>query len=299
MMVEGYTVGEWENLISSFGDKPNIVMWPNRYYFDWSNLRVYYFPNSHLLQIKNSLHKFYNSVVREVPIGCHNYDDFNKEKIAQAIKHICFMIGRSANEIELFGLFEYGVNINVGPMKQAEIIKCCVSYGMRMNDFTEFNHRKGKAIGRVSYSHEFKVKIYDKSKQSGIKPSDILRFEVCIDGVGRLKTLLNKPKVTLSDLLEVDNLRVLSDSLLSTYYNVKMIPSPNDGIALTREERLQLFTYADQRLYWWDKTELNQYELNQHRSQGKALLDEVSENPKSTKYIIGKRIKAMLKTLIN
>ena len=194
-----FTIEEWKTLTLKFPDVKISGTEDRRLYFSWANLRIEYYPNSEELWIRNSLHKFYNAVVRPIPIGQCNHNDFTVSNLIETIEYICKVLNRKPEDFELFGRFEFGVNINVSPYRPIEdIVSSYISHGTTsINRFHGHAKAKGKITGASAYAYEYRVKFYDKSKQAEIHPKGILRYEICNHRVGRLKKLLGISKVTL------------------------------------------------------------------------------------------------------
>lgn len=273
-----FTMKEWKVFSSIF---PDVIVYGKenrRLYFSWANLRIEYYPNSEELWIKNSIHKFYNAVVRPIPIGQLNHDDFTVSNLSETVEYICKKLNRKPEDFELFGRFEYGMNINVSPYRPMEdIISSYISHGTTsINPFYGHPKPKGKIIGSSSYSYEYRVKFYDKSKQAEIQPKNILRYEICNHRVGRLKKLLGKSKVTLKDLMSQDTHRLLARDLIKTYDDIKKLPTEYDDVPL--DTMLSLMSYSQPTLIKFDKRRMSSYKFNMHRSRGKQLMHKFSKS---------------------
>lgn len=176
----------------------------------------------HNLLVNGSLHKFYNC-------GEHNTDQFTFSKLLQSIDSFTDLLGIDPSKLFLHGL-EIGVNLRL-PYSPLKVFKNLVCY--RSRPFTQINKRSVRK-GLQCALTQYRVKVYDKAKQSGIDCGNILRFEVSIDkmqvvakyGIANLADLQNPQKVhaLLNVLVEAANGIVWTD----TTANLNML-SPRES----------------------------------------------------------------------
>ncbi|MGZ3837807.1 MAG: hypothetical protein ACXVPE_16285 [Bacteroidia bacterium] len=158
--------------------------------------------DGHNFIANGSLHKFHNC-------GEHNADQFTFLKLRQSIDSFTDIFGIDPGQCYLHGL-EIGVNISL-PFSPLKVLKNLVCF--RAKPFTQINKRsltKGLQCSLTQY----RVKVYDKAKQSGVDCGNVLRFEVAID---KMQVLA---KYGISTLVDLHNVRkvyslftVLKDAL--------------------------------------------------------------------------------------
>lgn len=137
------------------------------------------------LLINGSLHKFHNC-------GEHNADQFTFAKLLQSIDSLIDILGISADKCLVHGL-EIGVNVSL-PFSPLRVLKNLVCY--RSRPFTQINKRNISKGLQCSLT-QYRVKVYDKAKQSDIDCGNVLRFEVAVD---KMQVLSKYGIVTLADL---------------------------------------------------------------------------------------------------
>lgn len=166
LKVENFSQKEWSEISNEL---EFLKISPEKNSGMLSNLKFQYFPNVNELLIQNSLHKFFNSKVKEIPIGKHNYDDFDIDKLKMAGVYLSEFVNRKFTDFELIGRFEYGLNINVSPKVPMDILNNYFSYSStRTNPFVTHGVRRGKPYGRSCYLTDFRIKFYDKSNRIAI-----------------------------------------------------------------------------------------------------------------------------------
>lgn len=291
-----FTNKEWSKFISQFPAAIVNGSTMSKLYFNWANLRIEFYPNSEQLWIKNSWHKFYNAVVRDIPIGIENYNDFTRSDFNSTVNFFSKVLNKTPDEFEVFGLFEYGVNISVVPHIPMHIIDSYISYGNWLKKFRPVFPRTGKVKGRSAYLTEYKVKFYDKSSESKCINRYLLRYEICNNGVGRLKQLLSKNKVTLEDLMKKETFSVLSRDLLKTYFGIKKLPLHTKNIS--RETMLEVIAYSEPAMYRYDKATLSKWKLDKNRKSTKAQIEDLENVPESIHRLVLKNLKKKIGILI-
>lgn len=289
---------EWKNFHSFLPETKILKSKRGHHYLFWENLRFEFVPYLNELWIRNSLHKFYNAVVRPIKIGQENYNDFSYVNLCETIDFLGGIFDRKPEDFELFGKFEYGVNIDVAPYKPLDIINSYLSYATtRINPFYVDQPYEGKPIGKSCYLTDYRIKFYDKSKQANIPQQGIFRYEICVGGVGRLKKLFNKNRVTLLDLLDKCNLSKLTQSLMESYRKIKKLPFDQDTIP--REIMLGLLAYSEPVMVKYDERRLTQWQFNQQRAEYKLLMDKYSNSPESIHTWVEYKLKDRLTQLTN
>jgi hypothetical protein len=294
MRISDFEAKEWELIM---GRLERVTVRVNKTYGRLSNLQITYLPNSKELWIKNSLHKFYNAVVRDIPMGQMNHDDFDIEKIKLAAMYLAELTNRKTKDFELIGGFEYGLNIKVFPLcPMNDILEDYISYAStRINLFYTHSAKKGKPKGRSCYLTDYRIKFYDKSKQALLSEKGVFRYEICNYGIGALKRLFGLVKVTLKELLSKKYLRILAKDLIKKYDMIKKLPM--DKSKIPRTVLLELFAYATPHLNKYDKGKMSEWKYAKHRKMGKELMEQYTSKDGHSK--IREKIVKKLDYLIN
>lgn len=298
MSIKSFSAFDWKILCSKFpGIRVSKTSRGHPYFF-WFNLRIEFVPYLEQIWVRNSLHKFFNAVVKDVPIGETNHDDFTFKKIIQTIDFLCWFFEREPDEFEFFGKFEFGLNVNVFPYEPIDIIDSYISLGnTRINQFYVDNPYYGKVQGKSIYLSEYRVKVYDKSKQSENSVQGILRIEICSEGVGKIKKILYKKQVTLKDLMEKNTFVKLSENLLVTYDNIMKLPLHQDD--LPREFVLEMLAYSHPYMIKYDQKRMKRNEYVKHRTKYKSLMLNHTESATSCHNMVRAKLLEKSKLIIN
>lgn len=150
--------------------------------------------DGHNFLVNGSLHKFHNC-------GQHNADQFTFQKLFQSIDSFTDVFSIDPTKCFIHGI-EIGVNIEL-PFPPIRVLKNVVCY--RSRPFTQINKRSA-AKGLQCSLTQYRVKVYDKAKQSGIDCGNVLRFEVAID---KMQVLAKYRVTTLADLQDFEKVRSL------------------------------------------------------------------------------------------
>jgi hypothetical protein len=200
----------------------------NKVFFDLYNLRIFYYPNSKILFVKNSVHKFYNASIGIMQQG-ENYNDFNiceMNVVAQVLSEVYF--NRPIEDFELSTKLEVGVNVDIVGYRPFDIIDRYLSYQVynTINSFvtSEPRNDKGKPIMRKCYLSDYQLKFYDKSKQANIYNQNILRYEVVFSELRKIRAVLGKDNLTMQTLCDLDTWSKFGSYLLEVYGNIRKLP---------------------------------------------------------------------------
>lgn len=222
LQLKNFSDLEFEKLTEKVGKKLPIDS-EQISFFD-HNLKFSYFPNTNILRIKNSLHKYFNSI--EGDGSCNNISDFtlsNARCVAEILSIV--YVDRDINDFNVSAVFEFGLNIET-PINPFSIIERYLAYQVHnsINDFTTCEPRKGKPIMRKSYLSDYDVKFYDKGKESAVGGINILRYELVVKQIRKLRAILGEDAITLQTVLEDYNWKKLSDYMIDIYKNIKKSP---------------------------------------------------------------------------
>gem|GEM_PF-2797766 len=141
--------------------------------------------DGHILIANGSIHKFFNT-------GTHNADQFTFSNLSQSLDSLSDIFGIPEENALLRGL-EIGVNISL-PFSPIRVLKNLVCY--RAKEFTQIDKRsQGKGVQCALT--QYRLKVYDKAKQSGVDCGHVLRVEVAID---KMQVISSHEIRTLADL---------------------------------------------------------------------------------------------------
>ncbi len=285
--VNNYSIEEFEELVGRIGEPVSVTN--DILKCNWYNLRIVYYPNSQILKVINSLHKFYNAAIKG--LGGFNHDEFTYTHLAAVISLLEHTIGRPANEMRLLGRFEYGLNIptdSYRPFK--DIIERYQSIVTTATNpfYAHFNSRK-KPFGKFCPFTDYTVKCYDKGKQIGLR-ENILRIEIVHHNVTMTRSILGLKHPTMGDLLNKDNWAKLYKKVKSTYDSIRMLAVPNGDI----DEYNKVLYYADAIVNRDLKPQIQNI-----LPQLKKAHDRQRDDPDSPHFLVNKSIPQLFQELIN
>lgn len=184
--------------------------------------------------IKNSLHKFYNSLNG---VGDSNYTDFYYSEIRVAIELLC------ASILNLDKAFitklEFGLNITTEI--SSDII---IRENVLMHKLSKENHNE-KFFGtgelkRFDYS-DYAIKVYDKAKQYNL-PYSLMRYEIRF----QRRRVINKLGIwTIGDLLVKENLDKLFSYLLMRFDEMIILDDYRSISQITPEDLSDLEKFTN------------------------------------------------------
>lgn len=194
------------------------------------------YDNSGRIEIKGSLHQFYNSVINGKG---YNYNLFTLNNSIHVIELLRSMYGVIPKETSVHNL-ETGVNIkpclDINVKKQLDYIKA-----FKDKKFNSMDIRiEGK--GKKVVFNQYKVKVYDKGAHQKCN-DDILRYEI-----GYYKMQMLGYNLRLSDLIKVEVWKDLSTKLTSSIDNI-LFTDIFDKKALTKTE-FALFNFCNNADEW-------------------------------------------------
>ncbi|MCC2599780.1 hypothetical protein [Sphingobacterium sp. FBM7-1] len=292
--IEGFSNLEFEKLIVRLGltinlDREIIVF----YHY---NLKLIYYPNSNILRIKNSLHKYFNSI--DGDSSCNNMSDFTLSD-ARCVAEILSVvyIDRDISDFKISAVFEFGLNVKA-PIAPFSIIERYMAYQVHnsINEFTTCEPRKGKPIMRKSYLSDYDLKFYDKGKASELSGLNILRYELVFKQIRKLRTVLGEREVTLETLLEDYNWKKLSDYMIEVYRNIKKSPLLLNN-TLDVHQILNIHIFGNKTLKQDLARHLSKSEFNALMKESKGIYTEISESEDDLHNIIERRIHEKLDIL--
>jgi hypothetical protein len=203
----------------------------------------------HRVEVKGSLHKFYNN-------GLHNADQYTANDVLLTLDQLVREYGFNLSESKINNI-EFGVNIEL-PFAISQVFTNLICYKNQPFAFDPYSQTPYYACKRQQYT----IKIYAKGKQKGLG-CNLLRFEIRVskmqyfDGTGiRLRTL--------ADLLNVANYRPLGALLVDTFDAILFDDPAINPKVLTPSERA-LYKECRNPRYWLTPDNLTPKQAATHR----------------------------------
>ncbi|MFD2743150.1 hypothetical protein ACFSQ6_07045 [Sphingobacterium populi] len=239
--------------------------------------------------MKNSLHKFFNSIDGDG--SKNNLNDFtlsNARCVAEILSVV--YINRDIDDFNISATFEFGLNVQA-PTTPFSIIERYMAYQVHnsINDFTTCEPRKGKPIMRKSHLSDYDLKFYDKGKASDLGGLDILRYEVVFKQIRKLRSVLDEQDITLTTILEDHNWKKLCDYMIDVYRNIKKSPLLLDG-SLNLIEVMNLHMFGNKTLKQDLARHLSKSQFNALMKASKGNYNEVSDLEGNLHNVVERRI---------
>lgn len=233
----------------------------------WHNVRVTYYPNVRQLVLKNSLHKLYNSISTGYEGNDTDFSLSNMNGITDCMSLLIF--NRAQEDFIVTGNCEFGMNINTGGINPMEIIERWESCD---NPFYYMEPRRGKPIQKNCCYSDYKLKIYDKGRQMQRSGINLLRYEITVWQLRKLRNILgHQGDITLKELNEHECWVKLFRYLLKKYDEVKKRPFFTENISM--EELYKIHSYCNYALSEDIKRMMNVNTYNKQRAQFKKSYD--------------------------
>jgi len=224
----------------------------NRVWFDLLKLRINYFPNENKLRIKNSMHGYYNAMHGSLRqwINYNDFTFFDFQIVCESWSKIIFE--RPLEDFKLSTNFEVGLNIDSQEYTPFEVITKYMSYiTTTTNEFYTCppSNLKGKPLQRMCYMSDYKIKGYDKSKQSHLAKQGLLRYEIVYTELRKIRKSLNMPANSIISLQTLNDLNVwdkLFNDIIKMYDAIKKIPLITDAYPL--DDIFKVHAYCNKKL---------------------------------------------------
>lgn len=207
----------------------------------WYNLRIKYYKISRKLYVSNSLHKFYNAEFNKIVND--NWDNFTLEDLKKTVKLLSDAFGTEPEQMKLYGKFEFGFNVNTSPHRpyQDIILRFESVVNTTRNPFDIFPNPNGKPHSKFCSFCDYKIKAYDKGKQSGNPRKNILRYEISNQNIINTRKVLKMYAPTIADLLKEESWKNCYEYALSRFDQIRILPFPTENIELYSK----MFCYAN------------------------------------------------------
>lgn len=242
--------------------------------FDWSNLRFNYYPNNQVLTLSNSLHKFYNVEFNDLIKQPINHNDFSFANFCTVAYYLSEAVfEKSLDDLHISSRFEFGFNISTDSHKPFDLLlkfQSCVT--THANEFFTVEPYKGKPIQRNCRFSDWYIKGYDKGKQAGLNNINLLRFEIVVTEMRKLRQVLGTQTTTVNDVCKQSAWHTLFKFLISTYDNIRKIPQI-ERIILSIDEIYSIYGYSNKLLRSDLKQNLTDHYFQIINKQNKIVYD--------------------------
>lgn len=295
-----YTESDFIKLTDRIGISAPIDSDKVRFYYQ--NLKFDYYPNSNILNIKNSIHKFYNIELNESLKQPVNYDEFQYYKVLATFHYLVDgLLEKAINEVEVSTIFEYGFNLKIEKYTPFEILSRYQSIvNTHSNEFFTVAPQKGKPIQRTCYFSDWRFKGYDKKKQMGLLNAfNILRLEIVFTELRKIKSVLQKENISVADLCDLNMWLALFNFFLTTYDSIRKIPLLFDTHSdVTNESLYAIYGYSNKLLRDDLKENLTKYYFQNMNLVNKKIYDYYSSHQNNYHNIVRNKIISSYRQLL-
>lgn len=266
----------------------------------FENLNITFYPNSNKLNIANSLHKFFNRTYADVKFD-GNYNDFCLSNFSSLMYLFSeFYFERDLKDFEVSTKFEAGVNVDVGGFKPMDIMERFESYQVcnSINSFEtidKWGGSIGKAIMRKVFLSDYQLKAYSKSAESNLSNMNLLRFEVVVGQIRKLRSILGVNEITLQTLDNYNSWKVLGDYVDSCYRNIKKIPLNQRD--LTIDELNKVYAYCNKNFKMDIAKHLSRHNYTKYMNECKDVFMKVSQQEDNYHNTLEEKISNKIKYL--
>jgi len=264
----------------------------NKVWFDLYKLRVSYYCNTNELHIQNSLHCYYNARHGALQEWV-NYNDFNisdLQVVSTGWSEIIFE--RPIQDFKLSTRFEFGLNIELDKYSPFEVIERYMSYvTTSTNPFYTCPPHKGKPSQRMCFLSDYRLKLYDKSKQTGIGKRGLLRYEVVYTELRKVRKILSLPSLTivsLKDLNDLNNWEKLFKGMMAMYDAIKKIPLIMDEFPIADINRV--YGYCNKSMADDIKRTMNPNTADKMRAASKLLYSRYDLSPTNYHQVVRQKL---------
>ena len=192
---------------------------------DYANLRGVYYPNINKFTLTNSLHKYYNLEFSGTRTAS-NSNDFtfgNFYTVADFLSE--FFFEKAFTDLHISSTYEFGLNINTDHHHPFDLISkyqsCIITH---INEFFTVPPYRGKPIQRNCHFSDWYLKGYDKGSQAGLISVHILRFEIVVKELRKLRNILKVDDLSIAEIVKVQAWDNMFTFLIDTYDSIRKIP---------------------------------------------------------------------------
>ena len=258
--------------------------------FDYVNLRGVYYPNRNVLTLTNSWHKFFN-IEFGGSIIASNHTDFAFHDL-YAVAHFLgdYVLEKSFTDLHISSKYEFGLNIQTDHHQPFNLISkyqsCVITHA---NEFFTVPPYRGKPIQRCCYFSDWYIKGYDKSMQAGIVTTNLLRFEIVVTELRKLRNILKVDAITIADVTTVQAWDNMFSFLISTYDSIRKIPELGN-VPTTLEEINAFYNYCNKLKRSDIQKSTSRYYFEQLNKTFKMVYDKYNNMPENYHNIIRKKM---------
>lgn len=188
------------------------------------------------VEVNGSFHHYFNNAKQ-------NYNFFSFTNLTKTVKQLCKDLGLNIEKTIIQNI-EFGFNIElsveVNNVYQYLFLHKTQSPELDIDDGFQYKYFKHT---------QFRVKIYDKSKQFSL-PYNLIRFELKFN---KMEKLNGKGIFTLHDILDMEKLHYLSELLLKSWSECLLYEQPIINI-YEHSNQLKLANWRNP-IYWIDLVE--------------------------------------------
>lgn len=193
--------------------------------FDYANLRGVYYPNINKLTLTNSWHKFYNLEFGQYHASV-NHNDFSFSNFYTVADFLSeWVLEKAFTDLHISSKYEFGLNINTDFHQPFNLISkyqsCILTHA---NEFFTVPPYSGKPIQRSCYFSDWYIKAYDKGLQAGVITTNLLRFEIVVTELRKLRNILKVDAVSIADIVTIQAWDNMFNFLIATYDAIRKIP---------------------------------------------------------------------------
>ena len=193
---------------------------------------------SKYLYLSGSLHKYWNFITKG---KLQNYDDFSFLNVIRSINNLCIKLHLNPYSCKIDNI-EYAVNVVLG-IPADEVLKSVINH--KGKPFTQ-EYALNKRFRECEHQR-YIIKIYNKGLESK-RIENILRFE---NRTVKMEHLKKIQILHLSDLIKVENIKVLGSLLQSDFNDLLFYDYTIQDNGLSSKERF-ILTQGQIPQYWYD-----------------------------------------------
>jgi CRISPR/Cas system CSM-associated protein Csm2 small subunit len=249
------------------------------------------------------MHKYYNAMLGDLKqyVNHNDFTFFDFQLVCEDWSKNIFE--RPLEDFRLSTNFEVGVNIELTQYKPFDVLAHYMTYvTTSTNEFYTCppKNLKGKPIQRMCYVSDYKIKGYDKSKQSEIVlKADILRYEVIYTELRKIRSSLGLSKtaeISLQTLNDKQAWHKLFTDIIKMYDAIKKIPLLSEGYHL--EDIPKVHAYCNKIMAADFKRNMNINTYNKLRASYKKVYNHYDRLPTNYHMIVRRKMVDKYNSLI-
>lgn len=266
---------------------------------NWSNLRFVYYPNAGSLTLTNSLHKFYNLEFNDSIRAAVNHDSFTLSNFYTVVDYLSeYVFEKAATNLTITGRFEFGLNVYTDSHNPFDLLcKYESIITTHANQFFTVPPYRGKPQQRNCHFSDWFFKGYNKGKQAELLNVNLVRFEVVVNELRKLRNILNLAAVSLADICTQESWDKLFNFLVRTYDSIRKIPEI-ENLQLTIGEINSIYSYCNKLMRSDLKKHLSRYYFESINKQNKIIYDRYNLKENNYHNVIKNKMYKIYKVLL-